>query len=352
MIRISLILCLFTAVALGAEKLTVHYRDGKKQTLTVSSIDEGGFHGSYDAEAVRVLWKELTPRSAYDVRLALTPYDDGAARRKLAEFARERKLFPQAIEQLEIAFALGALNEAQFEETSAAVAAEEVAWLTGRIDTLLDSGAEPAECLEAIKRLKSRYPDHDANRRYDEHVDALVAKLAKAAHNEKAAAQQEKESRELARLRKAVEKLNEKKQREMDKALELIAASKEAIEKEQVSRVKRTLVDPGAERHLKRARKYLRRIARLDKEFRVVTKEALRKEYDDIAKLLMNAYLEVARIQMSQRNYKGSIEWVRKVLMYDPIHEEALEMVEEIRENRITFKISDITNARPRVTGG
>ena len=71
-----------------------------------------------------------------------------------------------------------------------------------------------------------------------------------------------------------------------------------------------------------------------------------------IEKQLIDCYLQVARILMDQRNYKGAVEYVRQLLIYDPIHEEALEMVDEIRRNRITFKVSDITNARPRVTGG
>ena len=55
---------------------------------------------------------------------------------------------------------------------------------------------------------------------------------------------------------------------------------------------------------------------------------------------------------MKERNYKGSVKYVRKILLYDPIQEEALEMVEVIRKNRINFKLSDITNARPRVSSG
>ena len=88
-----------------------------------------------------------------------------------------------------------------------------------------------------------------------------------------------------------------------------------------------------------------------DRKFKVVTEQALQKEYDAIADELVNCYLGVARILLTQRNYKGTIPYVRKVLYYDPINEEALEMVETIRKNRITFKTSDITNARPRVSG-
>jgi tetratricopeptide (TPR) repeat protein len=136
-------------------------------------------------------------------------------------------------------------------------------------------------------------------------------------------------------------------------AAQLREESKPAIEQRVVSRVKRKLVEPmGAERYLKEARKRLRNIAKLDPQGLVVARADIQKEYTAIEADLIDCYLQVARTLMKERAYKGAIEYIRKILLYDPIHEEALDMVEEIRKNRITFKISDITNARPRVTGG
>ena len=89
-----------------------------------------------------------------------------------------------------------------------------------------------------------------------------------------------------------------------------------------------------------------------DKKFEVVKKTAIQSEYDAIEKKMLHCYLETSRILMKERNYKGASKYVRKILYYDPIHEEALEMVKEIRKNRIRFKMSDITNARPRVSSG
>ena len=108
----------------------------------------------------------------------------------------------------------------------------------------------------------------------------------------------------------------------------------------------------GAEKQLKNARKYLRNIAKLDPQSLVVPREDLKKEYAAIEKDLVECYLRVARILMQERAYKGAVEYVRKILLYDPIHEEALEMVDEIRKNRIAFRLSDMTNAHPHVSGG
>ena len=83
-----------------------------------------------------------------------------------------------------------------------------------------------------------------------------------------------------------------------------------------------------------------------------MTEKDLQAEYDEMEQRLVACYLEVARILLSQRNYKGTIPYVQKILYYDPIHEEALDMVETIRKNRITFRVSELTNAYPRVSGG
>jgi hypothetical protein len=57
-------------------------------------------------------------------------------------------------------------------------------------------------------------------------------------------------------------------------------------------------------------------------------------------------------MMMRERNYRGALKMVQKILFYDPIHEEALDMAREIRKKRITFKASDITGIRgPIVTG-
>ena len=55
---------------------------------------------------------------------------------------------------------------------------------------------------------------------------------------------------------------------------------------------------------------------------------------------------------MKDRNYKRAWEYVHAVLRYDPIHEEALEIRDEIKENRLTRKVSTTSNVKPRVNGG
>jgi len=341
------------AAAAAGPTRTIELKDGKKKTVVLEKFDEKGLTFSQAGKQTTVAWDELTPASAYEARKELTPYDDAAARVGLGEFARARRLYPEALEQFEIALALGGLDEAGFEAKAKQVEKEEIAFLTARIDELLASKAEPAVCLAAIKRLKERYPDHAKNAVYQPRIEELVAVLAErkqAVVNEE---KQAEESAELTALREQIDKLQEKKAAALREAAELRQASLEYIERRTISGVKKTLLEPrGAERELKKARRYLRDMVQVDREFRIVDKKQVQDEWDAIAAQLIECYLPVARLYMRERNYKRAVETVQKILFYDPIHEEALEMARIIKQNRITFKASDRTGIKgPIVTG-
>ena len=353
MTRTSIALLLLAATLWAEERMTLTFLDGKKKSVVLVSADDKGLKAKRGDKNLEIAWRDLQPASAFKAREALTPYAEGAARRELAEFAVKLKLYPEALKELEVAFALGAYDQTGFEKREAEIKALEVDFLCKRIDVLLKTGQDPATCLDAIKRLKTRYPEHGNNATYEPHIEKLVEQLAKQAQKKKDAEAQKLESKELAALRKSLGKLIQRKTKAMEKAEGLMKESLPAIEKRQVSRVKKKLVEPaGAEKYFKRARKYMRAMAKVDKQFRIVSKAELQKEYEAIEGKLVVCYLRVARILLKERNYKGAVKYVRKVLFYDPINEEALDMVETIKKNRISFKLSDITNARPRVTGG
>ncbi len=351
--RILPMLLGLAAGAAAAESHTLHFADGKKKTMSVESCDAGGVTVREGGGVSRIEWHALAPGSAYAVRKSFTSFDDGPARLALAEFAAALRLYPEAQEQLEIALALDGLDEAAFEQRSETLAAEEVAWLKERIDALLATRAHPTECLGAIKRLKERYPDDSNNSLYEPRVQELVEAIAKEMQGKQDLADESGKDAAAEKLRGEVEKLQKKKAEALARADALMTESAEAVEKRVISRIKKCLVEPqGAEKYLKRARTFLRAIATADPRFTVVSREDLQAEYDATEKKLVECYLGVARQLMRDRNYKSAVDSVRKILYYDPIHEEALEMKAEIEKNRIHFKASDITNARPRVTGG
>ena len=353
MIRsIPFLLAAATFAHAGVKK-KLFFRDGKSMVVTISAFDETSVTLGVGETERQVAWNALTPLSAYEARKALTPYDDGEARLDLTTFAAKLQLFPQAFEQLEIALALGALDETAFEKRSKEIEKKELAYLTVHIDSLLESGDNPAACLEAIKRLKERYPSHERTADYEKHVPMLVEALKEIAEEIQAAERAKTEGATMKDLRKKIAKLQKKKDKALARAAELKQEGIDAAAKGVISRVKKRLLAPrGSERYLKDARKHLRTISRLDRLHLVVPKAELVANDDKISKQLVECYMVVLKAYMRDRNWKRATQYVQKILYYDPINEEALDLKEEIDANRITRKLSDITNARPRITGG
>jgi len=353
-ILLLLTLALAAAHVQAGVKKKLHFKDGKSLIATLSSFDDTELTIGKEATEKKIPWVKLTPASAFMARKALTPFDDGSARLALATFARTLDLFPEAFEQVEIALALGALDENTFEKVSEEIEKEELTFLGGRIEALLKTGDEPAACLDAIKRLKERYPDHDTTKTYARHVPDLVARLEALAKQREEASQAIEEDAATKKVRKKIESILKKKAKALATADELMKEGEKAAAMGVISRVKKRYLKPrGAEKHLKQAQKYLRDIVRLEKRrFQIVPREVLQKDEDVIVNKLIEVYLAVTKAYMRDRNYKRAWEYVHSVLRYDPIHEEALEIRDEIKENRLTRKVSTTSNVKPRVKGG
>ncbi|MHC4940429.1 MAG: hypothetical protein ACYTHK_15930 [Planctomycetota bacterium] len=353
LLRALFLVGVLAAVAAAGPTRTIEFKTGKKKTVALEKFDEERLTFSQAGKQTAVAWEELKPASAFAARKELTPYDDAAQRIGLAEFGLRLKLFPEAMEQYEIALALGGLDEGAFEKKAEEVEKAEIAYLTGRIDELLKKKAEPADCLRAIKRLKERYPDHPRNEEYQPRIQELVDILAKRKQSELDDAAQKKLGKEQAALRAKIDKLQEKKVTSLRKAATMQQEALPYVERRTISGLKKKLLEPrGAEREFKKARACLREMVKVDKEFTIIKRKEIQDEYDAIAAQLIECYLPVARLYMRERNYKRAVETVQKILFYDPIHEEALEMARIIRKNRITFKASDRTGIKgPIVTG-
>lgn len=80
--------------------------------------------------------------------------------------------------------------------------------------------------------------------------------------------------------------------------------------------------------------------------------EDAQKRIESINTHLVLVHLNLASLLMSQRNFKGAREQVDFALRIDPMNKRALELKAEIAKHSITRKVSDMTNAKPTVTGG
>ena len=352
--RAWILILALCGTVVAEESLELRFKDGKKVTATVSGGDAETVTLGKGKTERKVKWTELAPESAFRARKSLSAYDDGAAHLALAEFALSLHLYPQAQAELEVALALGALGEDAFEKRSKDLKEAEVDMLAARIESCLEKGEEPKITLDAIKQLKQRYPDHAVNKAYEPLIKKLVAKMEQSALQQQSSEREVADEAALAELKKKLAKLRKKTDKELRKADQLKAEGLEAASKSVVSRTRKRLVEErgSAVAHYKKARTYLRNMRRMDPQFTVLDREKLRKEYSRIEKDIVACYLATAELYLDQRNYKRAVLYTYKVLLYDPINERALEMKAEISRNRIHFRVSDISNAKPRVSGG
>jgi hypothetical protein len=92
----------------------------------------------------------------------------------------------------------------------------------------------------------------------------------------------------------------------------------------------------------------LRKLQRMAREG--VAAEKAEKDKDSIRKRLVDIYLGLTRLFVSDRNYRSGIVYVNKVLYLDPVNREALDLRREIDENRIHRSAAKLTNSPGVIT--
>jgi len=80
--------------------------------------------------------------------------------------------------------------------------------------------------------------------------------------------------------------------------------------------------------------------------------EDAQKKIEAVNAHLVLVHLSLASSRMSQRDFKTARDQVDAALRIDPMNKRALELKAEIAKHSITRKLSDLTNAKPTVTGG
>ncbi len=80
--------------------------------------------------------------------------------------------------------------------------------------------------------------------------------------------------------------------------------------------------------------------------------EDAQKKIEQINKHMVLVYLNLSSLHMKERNFKRARVHVYAALKIDPMNKRALELKAEIAKHSIRRKLSDLTNARGRTTGG
>jgi hypothetical protein len=287
---------------------------------------------------------DLAPEGAFRAIAATVPADDGKGRLGLAELAAELGLFARAREEYEKALALGAIDAAT--QARAVAEAEEAAVASGvaRAERAADGG-EVALALEILRGLKTDFAASPTAAK----VDALLAKIAERIAERDA--EQAALEREIERMTLEADRLRERVRRrteargEMATGEEAATAARAQMEKGVVTRVRKRADE--AQGSFERARRSLGRLRR------IVPREgparldvlALLSELDRVQFALL---LDAAKFFWREKVYKEAEAFAALASYIDPVHPDLLELRQEIREHRIRYRMSSITNARPR----
>ena len=296
------------------------------------------------AEARHLAWERVAPLGVFRVRAALAKADDGPARLALAELASELGLWAEARAEYERAFALKALDGRAYEKAVADAEGRAIASGVARAQHAADAG-DVAGALAIARGLKLDFAGARDARRVDELLQALDARIAQ-------------RQAELDAF-----------QREVDKALLEADRRKEIVERRLKAKGQTALGDKSADEAralmpngvVSRVRKlveeadaaYVLARKELGRLRRIVAKEG--PDRDDTMALLgvldksqYKLLFDAAKFFWDARVYATAEEYAARASYIDPVDPKLLELRQEIREHRIRYRLSDLTNARPR----
>lgn len=309
--------------------------------------DEGVLFATEKAEAV-IRWERIHRRDRYELRASVTPADDAGARLALAKQCLADTYYGGARKELERALALGHSDHKAIEKLMEQTDLRECDRYWAQLYEAMER-RDYDEALATITEMAKRFPNDDRTRKArDEWAPRLVRqKAAAAAQAEKDRKEAEKAEIE-AKQRRWLDRMFAHAEKLVDDAKGHLIRGRAADEKGSLSRAREGYT--GAEERLLAARRGMIRVRRATREG--ADFEKADRLIRSIERKLLDVYLGLGALEVGQGNYKAGVIYVDRALLFDPVNPEALRLSEEIRENWIRRRLSSITNAHPRTSGG
>jgi hypothetical protein len=332
------------ALAGDARPVDLPLAGGQTIRGTVESADEKEVVVRLGPEEVRrIPWAQLTALGLYRAKAALAPVADGKARIELAELAADLGLYAEVRTEYEKAFGLGAMDKKRYEE---AVAEAEQRAVQQGVDRALNA-AESGDLEGAMETARSLKADF-ANAPNAGAVDRLIGDLLQKVKDVDAAAARlaaelDRAEQELARNREILRRMTNSTQ-QMAEADVFAKAAAESRAKGNVTKSERN-AEEADERYMA-CRRDLGRLRRILPREHEQRKEVLARLID-LDRVQFALLLATAKFFCAERVYSKAETWANRAAYLDPVHPDLLEIRDVLRANRITFKLSAITNARP-----
>lgn len=295
----------------------------------------------------RIPWSRLAPLGHYRAKRALAPVADGKARLELAELAVDLGLYVEAREEYEKALALGAIGKSKFK--NAVAAAERDAVHNGVLyaQRLADSGD-----FEAAMVIARKLKLHFASAPNAAQVGKLVAQLVKRVESlDKAAAREKAELERVTIESKRNKEILVRKTKAIDlfkNAVRLMEGWRKNVAQGSQTRARKAAEKTDAMFH--QARLHLGRLRRILPRGHAARAEILA-QLTQLDKAQFDLRFGMAEFYNDQTVWTRAEKWAALASYIDPVHPDLVELRDHLMTNRIRYRLSDMTNARGRVSG-
>ncbi|MDF1701462.1 MAG: hypothetical protein P1V36_09935 [Planctomycetota bacterium] len=344
----ALLLTTPVAWAGDARPVVLPLTNGKSLTGVVEEGDEREVVVRTGKEQVRrIPWARLAPTGYYRAKRALAPAADGPARLRLAELAVDLGLFVEAREEYEKALALNAIKQRAFDKAVANAEHEAVRNGVRYAQRLAESGD-----LEGAMAIARKLKLHFATAPNAGHINKLVGSLVKRVQT------LDKEAlREQAEIERVVVQAKREKEilRRKTKALDLVKNAETKLPEWQKLRDRGSLskarkIAANVDEMFQEARINLGRLRRILPRGHDARIEVLA-QLTKLDKAQFDLRLAMAEYEKEATAWKHAERWAAKASYIDPVHPDLVELRDYLMTNRIRYRLSDVTNARGRVSG-
>ena len=329
----------------GAAGLEIPMQSGKAITGTVESFDDKEVVVLVGAgEHRRIPWQQLAPLGVFRVRGAQVKPDDGPGRLALAELASELGLYALARAEYERALALHALDAKAYQGAVEDAERRAIDAGVARAERAAELG-DVAGALETARSLKLDFAGALTSRRIDELLVALEGRIrAREAEELKAAAEAEKASLDADRKKELLARSLEAR-RQTALGDQTADAARAQMPNGVVSRVRR--LAEAADAAYVAARHELGRMRRIAKRDEPERADALAR-LGVLDKSEYRLLFDAAKFFWDARVFASADDFAARASYIDPVDPALLELRTELREHRIKYRVSAMSNAYPR----
>lgn len=317
---------------------------GKSLTGVVESLDAHEVVLRIGEDRRRIPWEQLTPLGVFRAHAAVAAADDGPARLALAELAADLGLWVEARREFEKALGLRAIDAATYARAVAAAEERAVSTLLAQAERAADAGDTDA-ALAALRAVQLDFGDAVDPRRVAALLQTVAARVAARAKEQQAAAEEDAKLAEESRRKREILVRMTKAKGDRTLGDRSADAARAEMPKGAVTRVRRAAeeADEGygtARREYGRLRRLVGRAG--------PDRDAWAAALDELDKVQFKLLLDAAKFFWDARVYATAEDFAMRASYIDPVDPTLLELRTQIRENRIRYRASDVTNARPR----